>query len=111
MMELLQFSLCLCAFNCFALAKFNHYRDVFQSRPSEKQSKLFLVVAWITILLSLVLCVLDQAGYGALLFSGYMALSVLILIILYSFTVTWVKQVNVINLSVVLLSSAVLMFF
>ncbi|MGB6138871.1 MAG: DUF3325 domain-containing protein [Pseudoalteromonas rhizosphaerae] len=104
MHELLQLSLCLLAFNCFALAKFNHYRDVFKTRPSDKLSKQFLIVAWISILLSLVLSVVQHNGYGALLFCGYMALSVLILMIFYSFKASWVKIMSALNITVVMLS-------
>ena len=104
MMALLPFSLCLVAFNCFALAKFNHFKDVFNKRPTDQQRLILLSVAWISILLSLVLCVLSDAGYGALLFCGYMALSVLMLMILYSFTVSWVKHVSVFTMSILLLS-------
>ena len=81
MMELLQFSLCFMAFNCFALAKFNHFREVFKKKLTDKQRHSFLATGWITILLSLVLSVLSEGGYGALLFCGYMALSVLMLMI------------------------------
>jgi len=111
MMELLQFSLCFFGFNCFALAKFNHFRDVFKKKLTEKQRNSFLLSGWISILLSLVLCVLSDAGYGALLFCGYMALSVLMLMILYSFTVSWVKHVSVLTMSVLLLSGFSVMIF
>ena len=47
MMELLQFSLCLLAFNAFALAKFNHFKDVFKKRPTNLQRKYLRVTAWI----------------------------------------------------------------
>ncbi|HCV05637.1 DUF3325 domain-containing protein [Pseudoalteromonas sp. SSMSWG5] len=104
MMELLQFSLCFLGFNCFALAKFNHFRDVFKKKLTEKQRHSFLMSGWITILLSLLLSVLNDGGYGALLFCGYMALSVVMLMILYSFTVSWVKYVSVLTMSVLLLS-------
>ena len=52
MMELLQFSLCFLGFNCFALAKFNHFRDVFKKKLTEKQRSSFLFSGWISILLS-----------------------------------------------------------
>ncbi|MDP2635648.1 MAG: DUF3325 domain-containing protein [Pseudoalteromonas sp.] len=106
MTELLQFSLCLLAFNCFALAKFNHYRDVFKARPSQKQSQQFLIAAWISILLSLLLCVIKHQGYGGLLFCGYMALSVLLLMIFYSFKPSWVKHMSVLNVVLLLLSGS-----
>ena len=53
MMALLPFSLCLVAFNCFALAKFNHFKDVFNKRPTQQQRLVLLSVAWISILLSI----------------------------------------------------------
>ncbi len=111
MMELLQFSLCFMAFNCFALAKFNHFREVFKKKLTDKQRHSFLTIGWITILLSLVLSVLSEGGYGALLFCGYMALSVLMLMILYSFTVSWVKRISILNLSILLLSCFSVMIF
>lgn len=111
MMELLQFSLCFMAFNCFALAKFNHFREVFKKKLTDKQRHSFLATGWITILLSLVLPVLSEGGYGALLFCGYMALSVLMLMILYSFTVSWVKHISILNLSILLLSCFSVMIF
>ena len=103
MSELLQFNLCLLAFNCFALAKFNHYRDVFKTRPSQKQSQQFIIVAWISILLSLLLCVVERQGYGGLLFCGYMALSVLLLMIFYSFKASWVKYMSAVNITLLIL--------
>ena len=78
MMALLPFSLCLVAFNCFALAKFNHFKDVFNKRPTDQQRLILLSVAWISILLSLLLCVNQLQGYGGLQFCGYMTLSALI---------------------------------
>ncbi|KPH65514.1 hypothetical protein AMS58_05520 [Pseudoalteromonas porphyrae] len=111
MNELLQFSLCLLAFNCFALAKFNHYRDVFKNRPTQKQSQRFIIAAWISILLSLVLSVAQNNGYGALLFCGYMALSLLILMIFYSFKASWVKIMSAVNITVLMLSGLFLSVF
>lgn len=111
MSELLQFSLCLMAFNCFALAKFNHYRDVFKVRPTVKQSNRFIVLAWITILLSLVLSIVQHQGYGGLLFCGYMALSVLLLMIFYSFKTTWVKLLSALNVTTIVLSGLYISVF
>ena len=104
MHELLQLSLCLLAFNCFALAKFNHYRGVFKTRPSDKLSKQFLIAAWISILLSLVLCIVTQGGYGALLFCGFMSLSVLIIMVFYNFLVSYVKWFSILNSVLIVLS-------
>ena len=104
MIDLLFFSLCLFAFNCFALAKFNHFKDVFKKRPTELQSKKLLLIAWISILLSLVLCVVTQGSYGALLFSGFMSLSVLIIMVFYNFFVGFVKYFSVFNMAVIALS-------
>ena len=53
MIDLLSFSLCLFAFNGFALAKPVHFKTVFTTRPSKLQSNLLLIVAWISILLSI----------------------------------------------------------
>ncbi|MFY8325149.1 DUF3325 domain-containing protein [Pseudoalteromonas sp. ZZD1] len=111
MSELLQFSLCLLAFNCFALAKFNHYRDVFKVRPTQKQSNQFVIAAWISILLSLVLSVVEHKGYGGLLFCGYMALSILLLMTFYSFKASWVKPMSVINITTIFLSGLYISVF
>jgi hypothetical protein len=97
MTDFLQFSLCLFAFNCFALAKFNHFKDVFKKRPTELQSKRLLLVAWISILLSLVLCVVIQSGYGGLLFCGFMSLSILITMVFYNFCIRFVKWFSILN--------------
>ncbi|MBH0011493.1 MULTISPECIES: DUF3325 domain-containing protein [unclassified Pseudoalteromonas] len=104
MIDLLGFSLCLFGFNGFALAKFNHFKDVFKKRPTELQSKSLLFIAWISILLSLVLCVTTQSGYGALLFCGFMSLSVLIIMVFYNFLVGYVKWFSVLNSVLVVLS-------
>jgi hypothetical protein len=103
MIDLLGFSLCLFSFNCFALAKFNHFKDVFKKRPTKSQRKKLLLAAWISILLSLVLCVATQGGYGALLFCGFMSLSILIVIVFYNFLVDYVKWFSVLNSIVVIL--------
>ncbi|WP_024599451.1 DUF3325 domain-containing protein [Pseudoalteromonas sp. TAE56] len=104
MIDLLGFSLCLLSFNCFALAKFNHFKDVFNKRPTESQRKKLLLAAWISILLSLVLCIVTQGGYGALLFCGFTSLSVLIIMVFYNFLVGYVKWFNVLNGMLVVLS-------
>jgi len=104
MIDLLGFSLCLLSFNCFALTKYNHFKDVFKKRPTEPQRKKLLLAAWISILLSLVLCIVTQGGYGALLFCGFMSLSVLIIMIFYNFLVDYVKWFSVLNSVLVVLS-------
>jgi len=104
MIDLLSFSLCLFAFNGFALAKFNHFKDVFKKRPTELQRKQFLAIAWISILLSLVLCVETQSGYSALLFCGFMSLSVLIITIFYNLLTGFVKVFSVLNVVLIAVS-------
>lgn len=104
MIDLLGFSLCLLSFNCFALAKYNHFKDVFKKRPTESQRKKLLLAAWISILLSLVLCIVTQGGYGTLLFCGFMSLSVLIIMVFYNFLVGYVKWSSVLNSVLVVLS-------
>jgi len=104
MINLFLFSLCLLAFNSFALAKFNHFKDVFKKRPTESQSKSLLFIAWISILLSLVLFVATQSGYGALLFCGFMSLSVLIILVFYNFLIGYVKWLSVLNALLIVLS-------
>ena len=105
MMELLQFSLCLCAFNGFALAKFNHFKDIFGKRPTAAQRKMLLCIAWISILLSLLLCVSELHGYGALQFCGFMSLSALIIMIFYSFLVNLTKLFNLLVLLILATST------
>ncbi|MBH0059371.1 DUF3325 domain-containing protein [Pseudoalteromonas sp. SWXJZ94C] len=104
MIDLLGFSLCLFSFNCFALAKFNHFKGVFKKRPTEPQCKKLLLAAWISILLSLVLFVATQGGYGALLFCGFMSLSVLIIMIFYNFLISYVKILSIINIAIIALT-------
>ncbi|MEL0634212.1 DUF3325 domain-containing protein [Pseudoalteromonas carrageenovora] len=101
MMELLTFSLCLFGFNGFALAKFNHFKDVFKKRPTELQRKQLLIVAWISILLSLVICVVTQGSYGALLFCGFMSVSVLIITTFYNLLTGYVKLFSVLNAALI----------
>jgi len=98
MIDLLSFSLCLFAFNSFALAKSAHFKTAFKIRPSQQQSNVLLIVAWISILLSLLLCVITQQGYGALLFCGFMSLSVLIIMFFYNFIENLIKPFSVLNM-------------
>ncbi|NWL17170.1 DUF3325 domain-containing protein [Pseudoalteromonas sp. Scap03] len=105
MIALLPFSLCLLAFNCFALAKFNHFKDVFNKRPTQQQRLVLLSVAWISILLSLLLCVNELKGYGGLQFCGYMTLSALIVMIFYSFLVRLTKLFNLLILVILAMST------
>ena len=105
MMALLPFSLCLVAFNCFALAKFNHFKDAFNKRPTDQQRLILLSVAWISILLSLLLCVSELHGYGALQFCGFMSLSALIIMIFYSFLVNLTKLFNLLVLLILATST------
>lgn len=101
MLALLQFSLSLLAFNAFALAKFNHFKEVFNKRPSNLQSNWLLLVAWISILLSGLLCVYYLGAYGVLQFCGFMSLSVLITMIFYNFAARFVKCFSVITMMIV----------
>lgn len=111
MIELLPFSLCLFAFNCFALAKINHFKDVFKRRPSKLQQQAFLFAAWISILLSFMFCVITQQGYGVLLFCGFMSLSVLIIMTLHNFLIHLVSLFSVFNLALIIISAVILGFF
>ena len=105
MIALLPFSLCLVAFNCFALAKFNHFKDVFKKRPTQQQRLILLSVAWISILLSLLLCVIEMQGYGTLQFCGLMTLSALIVMVFYSFLVRLTKLFNLLILVILTMST------
>jgi len=105
MIVLLPFSLCLVAFNCFALAKFNHFKDVFNKRPTQQQRLVLLSVAWISILLSLLLCVNELQGYGVLQFCGYMTLSALIVMTFYSFLGRLTKLFNLLILVILAMST------
>jgi high-affinity K+ transport system ATPase subunit B len=108
MIDLLSFSLCLFAFNGFALAKPAHFKTVSKTRPSQQQSNLLLIVAWISILLSLIFCVATQQGYGALLFCGFMSLSVLIIMIFYNFIDKLIKPFSILNMLLIGLSGLLL---
>lgn len=103
-MTILSFSVCLFAFNCFALSKFNHFKDVFNKRPTQQQSKKLLFIAWISILLSLALSILEFKGYGALQFTGFTALSALIIMVFYNFMVRYVVFFTLLNLAIIMLS-------
>ncbi|WP_213609985.1 DUF3325 domain-containing protein [Pseudoalteromonas sp.] len=105
MIALLPFSLCLIAFNCFALAKFNHFKDVFNKRPTKQQRLILLSIAWISILLSLLLCVNKLQGYGGLEFCGLMTLSALIVMVFYSFLVKFTKLFNLLVVLILALST------
>ncbi|MGO2075410.1 DUF3325 family protein [Pseudoalteromonas sp. AOP31-A2-14] len=103
MNELLHFSLCLLAFNGFSLAKFSHFRDVFNQKPAQWQSNWLVGFSWISILLSLCLSIVKFGAYGSLLFCGYMALSLLIIMAFYSFKRNLVKLMSICNLILILL--------
>jgi hypothetical protein len=98
MIDFFSFSLCLLAFNAFALAKSNHFKDLFNKRPNLTQRKRCLFVAWISILLSLTVCAATQGAYGVLLFFGITNLSALIIMIFYSFFVHYIKFMIFLNL-------------
>ena len=72
------------------------------------QSNLLLIVAWISILLSLLLCVVTQQGYGALLFCGFMGVSVLIITIFYNFIDKLIKPFSFLNMLLIGLSGLLL---
>lgn len=111
MNELLHFSLCLLAFNGFSLEKLTHFRDVFNQKPAKWQSKCLIRLSWISILLSLWLSIVEFGAYGSLLFCGYMALSLLIIMVFYSFKRNLVKLMSIANMVIILLSGLFLAVF
>ncbi|MDP5214466.1 DUF3325 domain-containing protein [Pseudoalteromonas tunicata] len=91
MILLVIFLLTLISFNCFALAKANHYRDAFTVRPNQRISFLLTLAAWIIILLTVVLSYYQYQGYGVLLWCGFMAMSIVIITALISYKAIFIK--------------------
>ncbi|MCH1929028.1 DUF3325 domain-containing protein [Shewanella sp. A25] len=71
----------------FALAKFGHYKDVFNRPPQPWQSRLLSLFAWLLLALSLSACTQDQGWtYGSILFFGIISLAALLVILTLSFS-------------------------
>ncbi|ESP92461.1 DUF3325 domain-containing protein [Pseudoalteromonas luteoviolacea] len=84
--------LCFGAFYAFAMAKTPHYKSVFGSRPSQKQTQQFKLAAWIIILLSFLVNLTQAIGYGSLMFCGQMALSVLLIALCVTYKPHWLRS-------------------
>ena len=105
MINLLSFSLCLLAFNGFAMAKNGHFKAIFNKRLDDVKRKQFLVLAWISILLSFSVCIFTQSGYGALQFFGFAGLSVLLVMTFNNFFVKLAKPFLIINFILLVISA------
>ncbi|SIQ57737.1 Protein of unknown function [Shewanella morhuae] len=71
----------------FALAKFGHFKDVFNRPPAQWQSYLLTLFAWLLLAFSLSACVSDQGwAYGSILFMGIISLAAMLVILTLSFS-------------------------
>ncbi|MGI2067208.1 DUF3325 domain-containing protein [Shewanella sp. MF08487] len=71
----------------FALAKFGHFKDVFNRPPAQWQSHLLTSFAWLLLALSLSACASDQGwAYGSILFMGIISLAAMLVILTLSFS-------------------------
>lgn len=71
----------------FALAKFGHFKDVFQRPPAKWQTRLLNVFAWALLLLCLVNCASIQGWtYGSILFMGVISFAALFVILTLSYS-------------------------
>lgn len=71
----------------FALAKFGHFKDVFNRPPAQWQSRLLSLFAWLLLMFSLSACVRDQGwAYGSILFMGIISLAAMLVILTLSYS-------------------------
>ena len=71
----------------FALAKFGHFKDVFNRPPAQWQSRLLTLFAWLLLAFSLSACASDQGwAYGSILFMGIISLAAMLVILTLSFS-------------------------
>ena len=71
----------------FALAKFGHFKDVFNRPPAQWQSHLLSLFAWLLLIFSLSACVQDQGwAYGSILFMGIISLAAMLVILILSYS-------------------------
>ncbi|MCG9759640.1 MULTISPECIES: DUF3325 domain-containing protein [Pseudoalteromonas] len=83
-MEWLTFLLCLLAFMGFAVAKPNHYKEVFGTRPKGNVTSQLTIASWLCLCGSLALALTTQGTYGSLEFIGYTTLAVLLLVVIFA---------------------------
>lgn len=71
----------------FALAKFGHFKDVFNRPPAQWQSHLLTLFAWLLLAFSLSACASDQGwAYGSILFMGIISLAAMLVILTLSYS-------------------------
>jgi hypothetical protein len=71
----------------FALAKFGHFKDVFNRPPAQWQSRLLSLFAWLLLMFSLSACASDQGwAYGSILFMGIISLAAMLVILTLSYS-------------------------
>lgn len=71
----------------FALAKFGHCKDVFKRPPSQWQSRLLTLFAWLLLVISLSNCAHGQGWtYGSILFMGIISLAAMLVILTLSYS-------------------------
>ncbi|EGM69217.1 DUF3325 domain-containing protein [Shewanella sp. HN-41] len=71
----------------FALAKFGHFKDVFNRPPTQWQSRLLSLFAWLLLMFSLSACASDQGwAYGSILFMGIISLAAMLVILILSYS-------------------------
>ncbi|MDT3297562.1 DUF3325 domain-containing protein [Shewanella sp. SP2S2-6] len=71
----------------FALAKFGHFKDVFNRPPAQWQSHLLTLFAWLLLAFSLSSCASAQGwAYGSILFMGIISLAAMLVILTLSYS-------------------------
>lgn len=71
----------------FALAKFGHFKDVFNRPPAQWQSHLLTLFAWLLLSFSVSACASDQGwAYGSILFMGIISLAAMLVILTLSYS-------------------------
>lgn len=71
----------------FALAKFSHFKDVFNRPPIQWLSHLLTLFAWLLLALSLSACVSDQGwAYGSILFIVTISPAAMLVILMLSYS-------------------------
>ncbi|MEJ6472740.1 DUF3325 domain-containing protein [Pseudoalteromonas piscicida] len=83
-MEWLTFLLCLLAFMGFAVAKPNHFKEVYGARPKGNVTNQLTIISWLCLSISFALAVITRGAYGSLEFIGYMTLAVLLLVTIFA---------------------------
>ncbi|MBQ4850367.1 DUF3325 family protein [Pseudoalteromonas sp. MMG012] len=92
MTQLLAFLLCFTSFSCFALIKNSHCKAVFAKRVDAVLGRRMLMIAWCALITSIIISLWDLAGYGGVLFFGYMAISIILLVLLLSYHPTKLRS-------------------